>query len=78
MKKVNLQISLWFIAISCVLIVSCSKEENEPQLILSPESEMLFTSGNSVLFLSVPLHLILILPVSLWIVVGRQHNFSVS
>lgn len=45
MKKVNLQISLWFIAISCVLIVSCSKEENEPQLILSPESEMLFTNG---------------------------------
>ena len=44
MKKINLQISLWFIAISCVLIVSCSKED-EPQLILSPESEMLFTNG---------------------------------
>lgn len=28
-----------------MFIVSCSKEENEPQLILSPESEMLFTNG---------------------------------
>lgn len=44
MKKINLKNIVWLIAILCIFIISCSKED-EPRLSFPPESEILIAKG---------------------------------